>query len=357
MTKPDAPIQLRNIRNSCYVNTILQTLFHCDHFNEYLLKHHKHNPNLTPLNVLNSNTSPTFVQIYKLMYMCFAKKSVNLLNKLIIQFREMCDFGAVSTQQDTHEALSFILKKIHQELIPVNAPYEFDDFHLQLHRTSNDRFETYLKGEYRKLYHNDYSLISKYFSLELLNVFECAFCTEKTLKIEKHQQLILSIDDHDNNHNHNHNHNNTSTLENAMNMYFRPETIEEGKKCGNCGRVTPTTIHTFLLGLPMYLIIVLNRFHLDKKSLKCSKNHKLVDFNDDSLGVSKYLLQTSIPVHYRLKSVINHHGEMDNGHYYCHQKYGDGWFKCNDSKINDIGTKLGIMDKKDAYVFFYELEL
>lgn len=355
------PLPLKNSQNSCYVNAILQTLFHCDKFNQSLQKHILIKPETDKLSNTNNHDQPLFSHIYKLMYICFVNKNTNLLNNLIKQFRNMTFKSnpyntttitntanttlntTLFQQQDAHEALSLILKTIHQELIPITPKYNFATFHHHIHHSNKNQFDEYLRKQYDTLYQSDYSIVSKYFSFQTVNVIECNICKHKPIKIEKNEQLILSI-------------NNSDTIETALNEYFAPEIVPYNKKCSNCcNKDCGITIYTFLLGVPTYLVIVLNRFNIDKKTLKCFKNSKYIDYND-RLCVSPYLLKTSINIEYSLQSIINHKGQMDNGHYYCYQNYNNVWYKCNDEHINKLpNNKLGKHDKDNTYILIYEL--
>ena len=380
--QPTVPVPLKNIRNSCYVNAILQTLFRCHKFNNSLQIHFRS----TIQNSTNNTNQTSFCHIYRMMYRCFVTKNISLLNQLILQFRKMCKGLGEIEQQDTGEALSVILKQIHQELIPITPMFNFNIFHPHIHHSNNNQFDKYLKQQYDKLYQFDYSLVSKYFSLQTINIIECNICKQKTSKIEKNQQIILSIFDnyvpqinknsgnntingnntiHCNRNNtingnnsvygNNQNENTINTIDAALKHYFKPEYVPYCKKCTNCSNKDfGVTIHTFLLGPPIYLVIVLNRFYLDKKTLKCFKNHKYIDY-DDTLCISPFLLKPSINIQYQLQSVINHQGEIDSGHYYCYQKYNNCWYKCNDEHIESTHNNLLTNnDKNDTYILVYE---
>lgn len=83
-----------------------------------------------------------------------------------------------------------------------------------------------------------------------------------------------------------------------------------------------------------------------------------------TLDLAKYVLNKQVPenylgpeahsVKYRLFGVVNHHGELDGGHYTSIVKDvgSNKWFNFDDSVVTEVKSKNDLF-QQNAYVLFY----
>lgn len=287
------PIGLINIGNSCHFNVILQTLFNCTKFNESI-----------PV----SSTTYPICYIYLLMYDAFLKQNYHILNHILPQFQQKLIYNLGSTktiQQDAHETFLIVLDKLQHEL-------------------SKQNLKTFFQGQF-------------------IQIMQCQKCHQRSSKLENFEHIILSIANED-----------IVSIDDALNKYFDNESVSIDD-CQFCHQNSSQTLHTYLYSIPIYLIIVLNRFNLHKTN---QKNDKLIEYDfEKPLDINKYF-SILFTIHndssqYHLKSIIHHSGHLNNGHYYCYQKYHHQWYECNDTSISI--APIQSISKENTYILVYEL--
>ena len=127
-------------------------------------------------------------------------------------------------------------------------------------------------------------------------------------------------------------------LQDCLGAFLKSEEVV--CRCEACGENTMHTLVPGLTVLPEYLIIQLKRFSYHAAETKVNT---CVDFPIESLVLGS--------AQYRLISCCSHiEIGMGCGHYTAHVRCGDAWYCCNDSVI----SKVGEVDKRRAYVLFYE---
>lgn len=102
--------------------------------------------------------------------------------------------------------------------------------------------------------------------------------------------------------------------------------------------------------LPKILIVVLKRFNNDGEKID-----RLIKFPFD-LDLCKYCVgyrKTSYK--YSLKSVSNHDGSLNGGHYYSYVQNANGkWYTYNDTNVSEMNKNEVV--SRSAYCLFYELK-
>ena len=102
--------------------------------------------------------------------------------------------------------------------------------------------------------------------------------------------------------------------------------------------------------LPKILIIVLKRFNNEGE-----KKDRLIKFPFD-LDLCKYCVgYKKNTFKYDLKSVANHEGSLNGGHYYSYvQNSNQKWYKYNDTNVSEMSKDEVV--SRSAYCLFYELK-
>ena len=109
-------------------------------------------------------------------------------------------------------------------------------------------------------------------------------------------------------------------------------------------RRVDATKRVYLWRNPRVLVIVLNRFG----------GEKITDAVEipETLDVSRYRLPPSGDNIYRLRSICNHVGDANGGHYYTTAKWDRKWYTFDDTVIKGSDGKL---DGSAAYMLLFEM--
>ena len=134
---------------------------------------------------------------------------------------------------------------------------------------------------------------------------------------------------------------------------FSSEKIIEDYKCPGCKKTCSCSGKTQIVISPKVLCIQIKRFgnNLNKRD-----NHITFPLNIDINSIIPSNLIASTKTKYKLKSVINHLGSnLNSGHYYtfAYSSIHEKWYNFNDENVNEI-TESEI-STSNAYLLFYEL--
>jgi len=122
--------------------------------------------------------------------------------------------------------------------------------------------------------------------------------------------------------------------------------------CNKCQKHKPAKKQIRLFKLPNYLIIQLKKYKNSNGYFYSSndKNDIFIKYPINNLDLSNYLEnRVGNSQKYDLYAVINHHGEISEGHYTAICKINDNWILFNDSRLSKIDSPIN----KDAYLLFY----
>lgn len=142
-------------------------------------------------------------------------------------------------------------------------------------------------------------------------------------------------------------------IQDCLNDYIQPSTIQD-VLCSNCNTKCDSQCHHNLVIAPKILAIHFKRFDND-----CMKKDNHISFplelSIESIISQDHRVQQNY--NYKLYSVINHSstsGELNYGHYYTftYSTIHEKWFKFNDSKVSEIEET--DIDTPNAYLLFYE---
>jgi Ubiquitin carboxyl-terminal hydrolase len=163
------------------------------------------------------------------------------------------------------------------------------------------------------------------------------------------------------------------TIEDLLNVFTSTETLKDEDKinCTSCNQKNCSKKHNTIVQLPKLLVLHIKRFKYTK-DFRVIKSKQLVTFEEE-LDMHKYLSEPNIlrevkdedshsktmakikkPTRYTLRSVVNHIGSLQAGHYYAYARDDDAWHEYNDTHV----TKIDIRDvvSTSAYILFYERE-
>lgn len=293
---------LMNLGNSCFANSLLQSLFLCDEYNKEIFQiNHKKDKLLTNYKRILENFD--------------TKRKAFKLTSFMKLFRERLGMQGRS-QEDAYEALIKFLDYLHDRMKTQE-------------NMENLEVDGVSKKELNMIFNQRYSIINKYFYGLINNQIKCTKCGNKTKRIETHKGFQVQIEDVD-------------TLKEAMEAYFTPETIED-YHCEKCDERVECEKSIIPMTSPKYLYINFKRFAYDIKRNRMAKINKMINFDEEL----EYNGKT-----YELISVVNHMGNIGRGHYTSFNKLKDQWYEADDESIREWPANK--IKTRYAYLLLYK---
>ena len=315
------PIGLKNLGNSCYMNSVLQVLAHTDDFKKYFLN-----------NDFNEGSKPLSLALNNFLKEYFENKDNNYfalkeLHKAIEQqYKTKSNHNinfANSNQHDPEEFLTFFLDSLETENNEWNNIFKGKETILDTCEQCNDKSQK--ENEFKFL-----SLGIKDDDLEKIESHEmeedCCNCCDCCCVYYK------------------------TALEKLLDNYIKGEEIEVN--CGRCNNNTNKIRTTKISFLPKYLIL----------QLKIYEYHSVFIKIPEELNLEEYCTeQENVNFDYTLYGIVRHHGNKFSGHYTAAIKEENDWYICDDrivEKVINPSLDNGICSRRlsppGTYLLFYK---
>ncbi|CAG5091721.1 Oidioi.mRNA.OKI2018_I69.PAR.g13213.t1.cds [Oikopleura dioica] len=303
---------LKNIGNSCYLNSVLQCLLHCAPMQSYLTKGGYESE-------INSR-SKTSGKVAKYAAQLFEDLlSGSTGNPTLVK-------GAVSkasglfrgtAQEDAQEFLRWFLEALHDDVCRIVSKPRIT----QEAKTASEAWRFYKSRE-------DSSIVDMCVG-QLKSSLTCSVCSYVSEVWDPFWDLSLPIPSL------------ARGIDDCLKEFQREEILDgsEQPKCEKCKKRRKMSKKFSIEKYPQLLVIHLKRF-------------------GDSTGYSRRKITTDIRFpeimsmdgnKYELQSVCNHFGSIGGGHYTAYGKTQSGWFDYNDSHVSSTSS----FQSKDAYLLFY----
>ncbi|XP_033046022.1 ubiquitin carboxyl-terminal hydrolase 8 isoform X3 [Trachypithecus francoisi] len=287
---------LRNLGNTCYMNSILQCLCNAPHLADYFNRNcYQDDINRSNLLGHKGEVAEEFGIIMKALwtgqYRYISPKDFKItIGKINDQF-------AGYSQQDSQELLLFLMDGLHEDLN---------------------------KGQFK-------------------STVQCLTCHKKSRTFEAFMYLSLPLAS-----------TSKCTLQDCLRLFSKEEKLTDNNRfyCSHCRARRDSLKKIEIWKLPPVLLVHLKRFSYDgrwKQKLQTS-----VDFPLENLDLSQYVIGPKNNLKkYNLFSVSNHYGGLDGGHYtaYCKNAARQRWFKFDDHEVSDISVSS--VKSSAAYILFY----
>ncbi|XP_054015597.1 ubiquitin carboxyl-terminal hydrolase 8-like isoform X1 [Hylaeus anthracinus] len=321
---------LKNLGNSCYMNSIIQCLSNTTQ----LAKYFTDNLYTDDLNTNDDSTQGQVVeevaQVIKALWRG-QYKSISPHDLKIAVGQYKLQFDSYE-QQDSHEFLTFLLDWMHNDLKKnCKAPLEM----------------TVAEEAWHKAMGSQKSIISDLFFGQLRSTITCSFCKQSSTTYETFNSLTTSLP-----------HSNRCTLSDCILRFVTGQKVV-GWKCPKCQTPREAMKKFDFVKLAPVIVIHLNRFAESGGWLE--KRNTAVDFPLTGFNLKPYLVMdanTPANMHsynYSLYAMSNHYGTMEGGHYtaFCKNAAQNKWYKYDDHTVTEVPESQVRSQNTSAYLLFY----
>ncbi|XP_040824752.1 ubiquitin carboxyl-terminal hydrolase 8 isoform X2 [Ochotona curzoniae] len=328
---------LRNLGNTCYMNSILQCLCNAPHLADYFNRNcYQDDINRSNLLGHKGEVAEEFGIIMKALwtgqYRYISPKDFKItIGKINDQF-------AGYSQQDSQELLLFLMDGLHEDLNKADNRKRHKE-------ENNDHLDDFKAAEYAWQKHKQLneSIIVALFQGQFKSTVQCLTCHKKSRTFEAFMYLSLPLAS-----------TSKCTLQDCLRLFSKEEKLTDNNRfyCSHCRARRDSSKKIEIWKLPPVLLVHLKRFSYDgrwKQKLQTS-----VDFPLENLDLSQYVIGPKNNLKkYNLFSVSNHYGGLDGGHYtaYCKNAARQRWFKFDDHEVSDISVSS--VKSSAAYILFY----
>uniref|UniRef100_H3BG05 Ubiquitin carboxyl-terminal hydrolase 8 n=1 Tax=Latimeria chalumnae TaxID=7897 RepID=H3BG05_LATCH len=333
---------LRNLGNTCYMNSVLQCLSNTPHLAEYFIRNY-YQEDINRANILGhkGEVAEEFGVIMKALwagqYRYLSPRDFKItIGRINDQF-------AGYAQQDSQELLLFLMDGLHEDLNKADNRKRHKE-------ENNDNLNDLKASEQAWSKHKQLneSIIVALFQGQFKSTVQCLTCLKKSRTFEAFMYLSLPLAS-----------TSKCTLQDCLRLFSKEEKLTDNNRfyCGHCKTQRDSLKKIEIWKLPPILLVHLKRFSYEgrwKQKLQTS-----VDFPLENLDLSQYVIGPKNNLkRYNLYGVSNHYGGLDGGHYtaYCKNVIKQRWNKFDDHEVSEISTSS--VKSSAAYILFYSsLEL
>ncbi|XP_065343241.1 ubiquitin carboxyl-terminal hydrolase 8 [Cloeon dipterum] len=338
-TKGPGLTGLKNLGNSCYMNSIVQCISNTNELRNYFCEGSYRDD-------VNTNTKTRGQIVEELALVVRALWANEYRTIACRDFKRAAgsyhvDFGGVR-QQDSHEFLTLLMDWLHndlnkkhhikQRIPPAQEPEEPPQQIEDMEESAKIAWHDFEKC-------NDSRILHLFFGQQSSTV-RCNSCSFESVTFEPFSTLTLVLPQNSD----------KCSLNDCLNLYLAPEPIQEWR-CPKCKLTRRATKKFDIWRLPPILVIHFKRFCED---IAWRKQHTLVEFPLQRLTMTQYTVRPNQKhTFYDLYAVSNHYGTMEGGHYttYSRSATFKKWYKFDDADVSEISESS--VRSNAAYILFY----
>ncbi|XP_037025930.1 ubiquitin carboxyl-terminal hydrolase Usp2 isoform X3 [Bradysia coprophila] len=319
---------LRNIGNTCFMNSVIQCLSHTSELSRFLKTKTDGRSTTKDQRILVE-----FAKLIRDMWTTNTRSVTPSELKSAFSCKHRMYSGC--QQQDAQEFLRFFLDSLHSACNTgtKGGTLEIDD-NLSDNKKADLTWEWYTKVEN--------SMIKDLFVGQLKSSLKCTQCGNTSVTFDPFWDLSVPLPS-----------SSKCKLESCLDLFIKEEVLDgdEMPTCSKCKTRRKSTKTFTIQRFPKYLVIHLKRF----SETRWSKLSNIVEFptGDRELNMAPYAANSSSAL-YSLYGISNHMGSTAGGHYValCKHPVTKKWHEFNDNMVHDA-SESGLVSSS-AYLLFYE---
>uniref|UniRef100_A0A8C1G917 Ubiquitin carboxyl-terminal hydrolase n=1 Tax=Cyprinus carpio TaxID=7962 RepID=A0A8C1G917_CYPCA len=310
-------VGLRNLGNTCFMNSILQCLSNTQSLRDYCL-HNSHRRDLNNNSRTNTALMEEFAKLIQTMWTSSSSEAVSP-SEFKTQIQRYAPRFVGYNQQDAQEFLRFLLDGLHNEVnrVTVRPRGNMEDFdHLPDEEKGKKMWAKYLEREDSKIVDLFVGQLKS-----SLTCSECGYCStvfdpfwDLSLPIAKGYGEVSLMD--------------------CMRLFTKEDVLDGDEKptCYRCKARRRCMKKFTVQKFPKILVLHLKRF--SEARVRTSKLSTFVNFPMKDLDLREFASDRSSSAVYNLYAVSNHSGTTMGGHYtaYCCNPKNGEWYTYNDSR-------------------------
>ncbi|KNA07925.1 hypothetical protein SOVF_166920 [Spinacia oleracea] len=323
--KNGGPLGLKNLGNSCYLNSVLQCLTYTPPLANFCLKN-QHSSFCDSSSEPDRKRDCPFCIIEKRIARSLSiDLALDTPSKIVSCLRIFAEHFKCGRQEDAHEFLRYVIDACHNTC-------------LRLKKLQQQRPRKITNGSGGESFSGK-TIVMDIFGGSLQSQVKCLSCGTESNKVDEIMDICLEIS-------------NCSSLKDAMKRFFQAEILDGNNKykCERCKKLVAAKKQMSILQAPNVLVVQLKRF----EGIFGGKIDRVIAF-EEILVLSSFMCKASQDPHpeYSLFATIVHSGfSPESGHYYAYIKDAMGrWYCCNDSYVT-LSTQQEVLSEK-AYILFF----
>ncbi|XP_072761808.1 uncharacterized protein [Anoplolepis gracilipes] len=330
---------LRNIGNTCFMNSVIQCLSNTRPLLEYLLNEQY----LADINTTTSSMKGALIKAFsQVIHELWEVGGDHVVNTTALksQIQRFAPRFMGYSQQDAQEFLRYLLEGLHEDVNRVTTKLP------PIHGDIPDSYTDMQKAveSWKRYLRSEDSMIVDVFVGQLRSSLHCTSCDHVSVTLDPFWDLSLPIPGRSG----------TVKLSQCLEHFTREEVLDGDEKptCSKCQMRRKCTKSFSIQKFPKILVIHLKRFSPMERFR--GKLNVMVDFPLTGLDLSAFAAPRVPGCTYNLYGVANHSGTTYSGHYtaYCKHPYSGEWHEYNDSRVSVVSARSVV--SSEAYVLFYE---
>jgi len=329
---------LRNIGNTCFMNSVIQCLSNTKPLMNYLAQ----DDYSREINTSSSSMKGSLVKAFATVIKGLWKVNGRVVDPSSLKgaIQRFAPRFSGYNQEDSQEFLRYLLEGLHEDVNRVTtrpAPINTEiDTSLSVSEQAMEAWKRYIR--------RDDSHLVDLFVGQLKSTLQCTHCNHESVTFEPFWDLSLGIPSRSGD---------VSLLE-CFDAFTKEETLDgdEMPTCEACKMRRKSTKRYTLYRLPKILVVHLKRFSPTERFRQ--KLSSVVSFPLSGFSLSRYTDSVTCSS-YNCYAISNHSGTLSSGHYTAYAKHPNSgqWHLYNDTRVSKCSSSSVITN--EAYLLFFEL--